>query len=319
MSTLSLITRLMVVACALTLFACAPATAPTGSSGSATSALAGEEKPEGPAAGVECTPPEPAGEDDYELVRDIRYSTKDAAHALDLYIPRWREGRVPVLVLVHGGGWTEGDKASPSMVEAARFAMSLGFAAASVNYRLASGKENLFPAAPNDVVRAVQFLKSRADQFLLRADRIVVAGLSAGGHLAALVPAFAPGLVKGVASFYGPMDLGRPKYFSAHGYDAVMKFLGSEVNPVDPELAAMASPISYVGLKTPPMLLVHGALDPLVKIPHSRDMRAALAKAGRPVTLVEMPELGHNFPILSAEAAYNASTCAMIKFLDGLR
>ena len=109
---------------------------------------------------------------------DLSYGP-DPAHRLDLYLPAARPA--PVVVFLHGGGWSHGDKfPCPAAPLAAA-----GFAVASVNYRLTTVAR--FPAQLDDVRRAVTWLGDHAADYGLTADRIGVWGVSAGGHLAALL------------------------------------------------------------------------------------------------------------------------------------
>jgi acetyl esterase/lipase len=128
------------------------------------------------------------------VVHDVAYSS-EPEQVLDLYYPP-TPGPHPVLVWIHGGGWTSGDKGSglPDYLhdELARN----NFVGVSIDYRLAGyaadgSSVNAFPAAVHDVKTAVRFLKAYAGRYDLRADSIILAGVSAGGHLAALAGASA--------------------------------------------------------------------------------------------------------------------------------
>src|SRR5581483_5656213 len=96
----------------------------------------------------------------------------------------------PGIVVIHGGGWLEGDKSSfasrkhgvPGNIE--DFA-ALGFVAVTINYRLAD--EAPFPAALEDCQCAVRWLRAHAKDYDLDADHIGAYGNSAGGHLALLL------------------------------------------------------------------------------------------------------------------------------------
>ena len=124
---------------------------------------------------------------------------------MNVFVPPKAEGKVPVLVYVHGGGWAigtyEGDDAkqavtkkqggnasvmagdNTSAYKVFKDVLNHGIAFVSVDYRLNS--EAAFPAQIYDVKAAVRFLRAHADEYGLDADRIAVAGSSAGAHLAA--------------------------------------------------------------------------------------------------------------------------------------
>ena len=117
------------------------------------------------------------------IQRDIEYARiGDRACTLDLYAPTEPTTQpAPTIIWIHGGAWRAGSK---SDVPVLRW-RSHGFAIASVDYRLSP--EAKFPAQVHDIKAAIRFLRSRAAELKLDPDRFVIAGASAGGHLAALV------------------------------------------------------------------------------------------------------------------------------------
>jgi acetyl esterase/lipase len=145
---------------------------------------------------------------------------------LDLYLPTASAAPSPLVVWVHGGGWSGGSRFPPPA-----FALQLvnrGVALASVSYRL-SGQSGqwgsasvLFPAQIHDVKAAIRWLRALSANYQIDADRIGIWGSSAGGHLAALagtsgnapelegtVGAFlgVSSAVKVVVDYYGPTDI----------------------------------------------------------------------------------------------------------------
>lgn len=117
----------------------------------------------------------------------------DPAQEVDFY-PLLGKPQAPLVVFVHGGGWVIGDKAIGTRNKPA-FYHQLGFAFASVNYRLlskSSSRENQ-ALSPNDqasdVAAAVGYLRNKAAQLGFDSNNIVLMGHSAGAHLAALVSA----------------------------------------------------------------------------------------------------------------------------------
>lgn len=105
---------------------------------------------------------------------DVAYS-EHAACKLDIWIAEG-DGPRPLLVHIHGGGWTGGDKRrSPSQVQPY---LDRGISCASINYR--HTPQHPLPAPVHDAARAIQFLRSRAAEWNIRRDRIVLTGGSAG-------------------------------------------------------------------------------------------------------------------------------------------
>jgi acetyl esterase/lipase len=220
---------------------------------------------------------------------------------LDVHCPD--EARnLPVLVYIHGGGWTQGDKSQ--MDPWAKRMAGRGFVVFNVNYRLAP--QYPFPAAVNDCLGALAWIMERAPEFGGDPSRIGVTGGSAGGHLTALVssaagdPFWKPtghenaslaGAVKAQVPFFGVYDFHKNDVI--HWIGLNKKFLGGTEAQV-PENYRLASPVNFV--KTaPPTLLVCGKLDPLY--PQSNLYFRALNSAGIEVEYVKYPRQTHGFDI----------------------
>src|SRR6266540_3305895 len=121
-----------------------------------------------------------------ELRSDIEFAVKgDVRLTLDAYVPDGR-GPFPAVIVVHGGGFTRGDK--QTFVKPLFDPLTkAGFAWFTINYRLAPAYR--FPAATDDVARAIEYVKSHAKQYNVDKKRIALMGESAGGHLVAYVGA----------------------------------------------------------------------------------------------------------------------------------
>lgn len=241
--------------------------------------------------------PGPRGQDIVPSLADVTYCTMDGVELkMDFYYPEASASPLPVVMYVHGGGWSKGDKSEgagsteiPALVEA-------GFLVVAVNYRLAP--EHPFPAMIEDVKCAVRFLRAHADEYRLDPNRIGVWGGSAGGHLVNLLgttdasAGFDVGeyleyssRVQAVVDMFGPADLTVP--FEG-GYDSAPRVF----NGFDP---ALASPITYVTSDDPPFLILHGDSDKLVPIEQSRSLLAALQAVGVPAELIVVTNAGHSF------------------------
>ncbi|MGQ0627989.1 MAG: alpha/beta hydrolase fold domain-containing protein [Phycisphaerales bacterium] len=246
-------------------------------------------------------------------VLDITFARlPDRTLELDLYLPPGASPAhpVPVILWFHGGGWVSGSRKNCP----ARFLVDHGFAVASVSYRMSF--EAPFPAQIHDGKAAVRFLRSRAVEFGLDADRIGVFGQSAGGHMAALLATSGgvPDLegthgLSGVSSavqaccnFCGLIDLttvGRPDgvqgLAGTDSADSVeSRFIGGPVRR-RPEACRVANPTTYLDATDPPCLSLHGTADPLVPISQSRTFHQALLDRGVDSTFVAVPGGGHEF------------------------
>ncbi len=216
---------------------------------------------------------------------------------LDLYVPEDLETPAPLLVFVHGGGWSRGSRRSfgPTFDECffARIAAARGYVVASIDYRLSG--EARFPAQLEDVHAALDWLSDHASAHGADIARTVLWGESAGGHLAALAaltrdstsPVTQPVGLVGVVDWYGPSDL--TTMAAQAPADAVSRaddvdsrearLLGGPVAEAG-ELAAQASPVTYVRADAPPFLLVHGTHDRFVPVGQSEQFHAALEAVG---------------------------------------
>ena len=122
--------------------------------------------------------------EDVEQYKNLAYGPDPVWNLLDVYRPEKEKlHELPVIVVVHGGGWVYGDK------ELYRFyAMSLaqrGFAVVCCNYRLAP--EHPFPAQLEDFCGVMQWIYVHADEYGMNLDHLCLAGDSAGGHLTGLI------------------------------------------------------------------------------------------------------------------------------------
>lgn len=217
-------------------------------------------------------------------LRDLPYGT-DPRHRGDLHLPARRacgSSTAPVL-LIHGGGWTSLSK--ESLDPAVRLFVEEGRAVFSINYRLLSHAP--FPACRDDCVVAARHILAGglASEGLLAPVRLLVAGASAGGHLAMLV-----GLALGARECCGIVSLAGPSRIvpddddtsasaiTAAGFPEA--FFGSATP--DPVLVAEATPAALARADAPPLVCIHSNNDRLVPASHSESAVAAWRAASAP-------------------------------------
>jgi acetyl esterase/lipase len=232
------------------------------------------------------------------IVNDIAYREGSSkSWRLDLAHPKDVAGKPrPGVVVIHGGGWVEGDKSSfaskkhgvPGNIEELAEA---GFVAAAINYRLSG--EAPFPAALEDCKCALRWLRAHAKDYDLDPDHIGAYGNSAGGHLALLVgltdkdtelKGAGPyrdqsSAVQAVVSDSGPVDLVY-QVEQSRLKEVVSKFLGGLPEGDRVALYKKASPEYQIGKRSPPVLLIYGAADDQVPVESADRFVAALDKAG---------------------------------------
>jgi acetyl esterase/lipase len=226
----------------------------------------------------------------------------------------WRpggDGPWPVVALLHGGFWRSRRTLELMRPLAADLA-GRGFAAWNLEYRRVGQPGGGWPGTCEDVAAGLDHLVRLAGRAPLDLDRLVVAGHSAGGHLALWsaarsgLPAAAPGAGPQVAprlvvSLAGVCDL-LAGAAAGIGEGAVAEFLGATPDQA-PERYRLASPQARLPLGVA-QLLVHGDADPRVPVGQSRAYAAAAAAAGDPVELVELRGVDHMAVIDPASPAW---------------
>jgi acetyl esterase/lipase len=244
---------------------------------------------------------------------------------LDVYQPVSLNGPSPVVVYVHGGGWTSGSKDDQIGEIFANALGQRGYLTVAINYRLAPQYQ--FPAQIHDAKCAVRYLRAHANTYHLDPQRIAMLGASAGGHLAALVgtsdetAGFDVGeytdqssRVQAVVDLFGPSDLVSLMEETYRGYGE--RVFG--VNTMDPEKIAPYSPVTYITTDDPPFLIMHGEKDDLVPIEQSEILYDRLNAAGIPAQFVRVKNAGHAFRPVGGEVSPGPLKLVQImsEFLD---
>jgi acetyl esterase len=201
---------------------------------------------------------------------------------MDAWVPDG-PGPFPTAILVHGGGWQQGDKETtfnPIFEPLSK----AGFVWFTVNYRLAP--KYTYPAAIDDVVLAIRYVEAHAREFKVDLNRIAISGESAGGHIVAYIGArYADELrIKAVVPFYPAVDFdalleGPDKRDRA--VRPVMQFVGvTELNDKSRKLLQDASPVTYLHAGMPPFLIIAGTGDDLVGFRQSEELCDRMKAAG---------------------------------------
>lgn len=238
--------------------------------------------------------------------------TTNPKQQVDVYLPkkRNREQPLPVVALIHGGGWKRGDRTSYTST-AIQLSRTGDFAAVTVGYRLTD--EAKWPAQVHDCKAAIRWIRAHAKEWNLDGDKIAVWGSSAGGHLSSLLGTSGDvkevegdlgphtrysSRVACVVNHCGPEDFSQGLMFDKAGKpvtndDAVMALIGGTFLQ-QPAVAAAASPITYVSKDDPPFITFHGTKDMRVAFLQAETLHTALNKVSVPSLLVPITDGGHS-------------------------
>jgi acetyl esterase/lipase len=230
----------------------------------------------------------------------------------------------PVILQIHGGGWTIGAKDTqgrPLMNHLAR----AGWVCVAANYRLSP--RGRWPDHLVDCKLALAWIREHVHEYGGDPSRVVVTGGSAGGHLAAMLaltqndPAYQPGFadidttVSAAIPMYGAYDM--VETFTAFGSRIGRKIAGwvgavvlGTTPDRDPGAFVDASPVAHVDPSdaATPFLVVHGTVDNLVPVEQARRFAARLRDVGCDVTYVELQGAPHAFDVFHSSWQHASTT-----------
>ncbi len=258
-----------------------------------------------------------------ELRKDIEYGRAgNESLRLDASVPDGA-GSFPIAILVHGGGWSRGDKGGSSTpgdsaditpwfapLTEARFTWF------SINYRLAP--QNRWPACLDDVQTAIRWVKAHAAEYKGDPRRIVLFGHSAGGHLVCLAAMLAgeDTRVQAVVGF-APVTDHEQDLVQRGGLSTSLQNLLNQPKDVTPDSRAMLhemSPINHVKPGLPPFLIIQGDADKTVPYQQSLNFIAKLSENGVPCELITVKGAPHG--LLGWESADPSYKPRMLAWLN---
>jgi acetyl esterase/lipase len=228
--------------------------------------------------------PLPLGARGVQRIANVSYGPEGRRNRLDLYRHRSAPAGAPVLVHFHGGHFRMGGKSREARALFYRLA-SQGWVCISADYRLR--RAGRFPASLIDAKRVIGWIRQHGTEYGADPSLLVVAGTSAGAHLASMAaltandPVFQPGFEHADTSVSGAVCL------SGYYGDRV---LGGPIP---------SSPLAYVRPDAPPLFVVHGDNDTFVPVGRARSFVDALRSVSKsPVVYVELPGAQHSFDLL---------------------
>jgi dipeptidyl aminopeptidase/acylaminoacyl peptidase len=208
-----------------------------------------------------------------EKIADLAYGTS-LRNTMDVYLPQGRSARTKVVVLVHGGFWTGGDKADLAVY--AQKLAEMGYAVANINYRLASGSAKVgLDEQLNDIEIALKFVQSKASEWEISPKGAALAGASAGAHLSMLYTyAYnADNYIKTVISLAGPANLTDSRNVNPMVQAVVYGLIGKDLE-LNSQAYLSASPLYQVKPGSKPTLIFHGKQDVVVPVQQSVDLKS---------------------------------------------
>jgi len=221
-----------------------------------------------------------------EVQTNIEYGkASDETLLLDVYEPN-TAGVFPAVIVVHGGGWTRGDKQGDEKVFAKPL-VDANFVCYSINYRLAP--KNQWPACYDDVQTAIKWVKANAAKYKTDPNRVAIMGYSAGGQLAALAALTAdPDMeVQAVVLVAAPTDLVYDSLRRGNVSTYLMALFGSKgLDEKTLQQLWDISPINYIRTGLPPFLLIHGTADTTVPYQLSLNFKTRLDTVNVPCDVI---------------------------------
>ncbi len=245
--------------------------------------------------------------------------------ATDVFYPsEEKQSRKTALVLIHGGGWRSGNRTM--FYSMARKLAAAGYTCFTPEYRLST--EALYPAGLYDIKSVIRWVRSQAHKYGFDTGRVVVAGHSAGGELAAMA-----GATNYAASFEGDGCSG--KYSSAVNavidMDGILAFIHPESGEGDdsrhtsaatywfgfskqekPALWKEGSPLTHAGPQTPPILFINSSVERM----HAgrEDFIKVLDHFNIHSEVFTFDDSPHSFPLF--DPWFDSTVTVMVRFMD---
>ena len=292
-----------------------------------------------------------------EQVRNIAYyegpDADDFRHRLDVFLPKGKKD-FPVVVLVHGGFWIQGDNRCCGLYSSVgQFLASQGIAAVLPNYRLSPNVKH--PEHVRDVARALAWTRAHIAERGGRVDQIFLVGHSAGAHLVALLATDetylkAEGLttadIQGVVAISGPYRLPPGNFEFTFGGSGPNAYRFEEMMPLrllpgpwaplaclagtpmvanvfgpvfgnDPRVREQASPVNHVRPGLPPFLIISAAKDLPTLAAKAEEFCQALRSQGDEAQLLHVENRNHSSIMFRAIEPDDPVGGAMLTFIRG--
>ncbi len=229
-----------------------------------------------------------------------------AGLTLDLIRPASADRTCPVLVYVHGGGWTGGDPQHQARDLYHALALD-GWTTIAVRYPFTPSVS--VEDQVDTIKSAVRWARTGLTELAVEASHLVLAGGSAGGHLAAMSALTANDeheRVDACVGIYGVYDMANRNKTRAYWAKTKREVMLASVDEA-PDRYRAVSPLDQISDHSPPMLILHGTHDTLVPVGEGEQFVAALRAAGRPVDFVPVFGAQHAFDAVSSITSRTAA------------
>ncbi len=247
------------------------------------------------------------------------YKNVDGKDLTADYYPSYLKVKSPLVIVIHGGSWQGGD--SKQLPELNSYLAEKGFNVAAINYRLAPAYKA--PSPVEDTRDVIKYFISHANELNIDSNNIVLLGRSAGGQIA-LNAAYDFKLpnIKGVVSYYGPVDMvwgGQVKVSKlVLNTDLIYdNYFGGNYEQV-PNKFVESSGLESADKFSPPTLLIHGHIDPLVFYLHAVHLQKKLNELKVPNYFLQLPFATHGCDYNLKGPAGQVCTYAVERFIKSV-
>lgn len=259
----------------------------------------------------------------FEYITKVYKTVEDNDLKVDIWYPNQSKESYPLVVFAHGGGWVSGFRNQPNNISWCRYLAANGFAAASIDYRY--GIKNQMQDILLHYDHALSYLKDNAKELKICPKKIILMGLSAGGHLSLLYASYysykadkkrLEGIC-GVVSYYAPSDL--KDLISSKSRSLFAKFATiTTLKDKKKKTVKYYSPISWISEKMLPVLIVHGKEDRTVPFSSSTKLAGKLKEFGVTYKFLVHPKGEHCFEMSSKDLQTTKILRTTIKWMKDI-
>lgn len=230
----------------------------------------------------------------YSEFLNVSYGN-DNQQVYDIYLPENRTSETKVIILMHGGGWTSGDKEDMNGFKDLIREQLPNYAIVNINYRLADTSNEAYPMQINDITSIINDLKANSSAYVI-SESFGFIGVSAGAHLSLLWSyAFdTENNIEMACSIVGPTNFTDPSYLNNSNPEIQEALETYGINTTTAYLEEI-SPYHQATTIAPPTILFYGGLDPLVPTSQGTALDAKLTELGIVHQFTLYPSEGHGW------------------------